>query len=354
MIKSKFAIIFIFCFLIYGAQNLAGHSAVNANKNANDQISEPTPTKIAVRRGGGGLNRGGDRAMSRPDGFDGRSSGFDAGSRNFNRNQTSDFSTFKNSQPRSTNSGMMYSNRQNAVDFNQNTVNQANRENINRTNIDRDNVNRTNIDRDNINRTNVDRDNINRNNNNTYNRTNVNIDANGHYNNYNYNHYRNGGYWNGFYHGYHYNYPVAGIALGTFIGTLPLTVATIAAASEGGGETNYYYNEGVYYQKSGNGYVVTQPTPGVAVASIPDGFMPITYNDRRYLYYLGTFYLQDTPTSKYVVEEPPIGIVVPYIPDGAEDTEVNGTEVMKISNTYYLPREDNNTTVFEVVDPRSL
>ncbi|MEW5822154.1 MAG: DUF6515 family protein [Cyanobacteriota bacterium] len=334
MIKNKMALTLMFCLLLCGGQNLKSYSVNNIFDNNPGKVLNVSTKLIALRRDGG---------FGRSSGGFGRSSG------GFSRNYTSDFSSFKQNYPRSSGAGIMYSD--------SNIRSDRSNYNINRDDINRDNINRDKINRDNINRDNFNNDNININN-----KNNVVINSNNNYihpvtpnyipghPDYNYYHYRNGSYWNGFYHGYYYNYPVAGVALGTFIGTLPLTVATIASSSG----NNYYYDEGVYYQKVDNGYVVTQPSPGIEVTTIPDGFIPISYNGIDYYYYLGTFYIMDNTTSKYIVESPPAGIVVPYTPDGAQNIDINGNKLVKANDTYYLPKLEDNTMVFEVVNPDKL
>lgn len=367
MIKRTFTQFFILCFLLFGVQNLNSSSAQANSDIIQDPLSPST--SILIARGGGrgaGVSRsvGGGRAsgLSRPTGGGSNrsSSSFNRGSASSNRNSTSDFSSFKKSQPASSNTGMMNAGsnyRSNASnqnlnrDFSANNVNSRdiqNRSNtVNTANIQ----NRSNT----VNTTDI------QNRSNTYNQNNVNVNANRAYvnndlphgqyvaghPNYNTYQYRNGSYYNGYYNGRAYNYPVAGIALGTAIGTLPATVATLATS----GGDNYYYNEGVYYQQSGSDYVVTQPTPGLQVPSIPEGYLPVSYNDVSYYYYLGTFYVQDKSSDKYLVTAPPAGIVVPYVPEGGKEIDMAGNKLLQVSNTYYLPKQDQNAIVYQVVNP---
>lgn len=160
-------------------------------------------------------------------------------------------------------------------------------------------------------------------------------------------HHHDGDYWRGFWHGYNYRYPY-GVALTTALVTIPLTAIAVSAASQP--EVNYYYNQGVYYSQTPNGYVVSEPPLGVVVQSLPDGMLPVTVDNNKYYYYFGSFYIKN-PQGSFEVVNAPCGATVPYIPDGFNELQIDGKTVLQAFNTYYLAGKDGDNTIFTVVDP---
>jgi hypothetical protein len=69
------------------------------------------------------------------------------------------------------------------------------------------------------------------------------------------------------------------------------------------GGTGYYYDDGVYYNYAGGGYVVVAPPMGVVVNTIPDDFQPVVINGVTYYADNGTYYVH-TPSGYKVVSSP--------------------------------------------------
>lgn len=206
------------------------------------------------------------------------------------------------------------------------------------------------------NQININNNNININNHNINNRNVIdpNRISNINYNRYPYNypgwnyyHHHDGNYWRGFWNGYNYRYPY-GVALTTALVTIPLTAIAVSAASQP--NVNYYYNEGVYYTQSSNGYNVAEPPTGMTVQSLPDGMLPVNVDGTEFYYYFGTFY-NKTPQGMFQVVDAPCGATVPYIPDGFNELQIDGKTVLQAFNTYYLSGQDNGNTIYTVVDP---
>ncbi|WP_051470190.1 DUF6515 family protein [Fischerella sp. PCC 9605] len=134
---------------------------------------------------------------------------------------------------------------------------------------------------------------------------------------------------------------------GYFAVTLPLTAITVASVANTFNQP-YYYDRGVYYTSSGNGYTVAPAPVGAKVSNLPEGFITIQGSSYTYYYYLGTFYLQDSATDNYIVVPPPVGAVVPYIPGGYKKVTIKGTEYYQYAGTYYRPTYANGQLVYQV------
>ncbi|MFQ4144015.1 DUF6515 family protein [Chlorogloeopsis sp. ULAP02] len=136
---------------------------------------------------------------------------------------------------------------------------------------------------------------------------------------------------------------------GYFAVTLPLTAIAVASVADSFNQP-YYYDRGVYYTSSGNGYTVAPAPVGAKVSNLPEGFITVQGSSYTYYYYLGTFYLRDSATGNYVVVPPPVGAVVPYIPGGYKTVTIKGTEYYQYANTYYRPTYVNGQLVYQVTN----
>jgi hypothetical protein len=155
----------------------------------------------------------------------------------------------------------------------------------------------------------------------------------------------------GFYAGHHgwghWWHPV-----GFFLTTLAVTAVVVSVANK-----DYYYDQGVYYQKSTKsggttGYVVVQAPVGAKVPTLPPGNSPVTVaGGQTFYYYSGVFYAQDTDKQHYVVVQAPAGAVVPALPDGAKTENVNGGLEYVYGGVHYDPVFVNGQTEYAVVSP---
>jgi hypothetical protein len=73
--------------------------------------------------------------------------------------------------------------------------------------------------------------------------------------------------------------------LGAVIPSIPDSSTTVY----GGGQTFEYCN-GVFYEKTSNGYEITDPPPGVIVTSLPKGAAIVAVNGVDYREFGGVWY----------------------------------------------------------------
>jgi hypothetical protein len=126
-------------------------------------------------------------------------------------------------------------------------------------------------------------------------------------------------------------------------------VISIDNAAEEAEEGQVYYDSGVYYTKSGDGYEVIQPPPGATIPSLPEGSETVVVNETtNNYYYAGTYYEKDD--SGYVVVPPTAGTIVPNLPEGGEEIKIGDVTYVKIGGIYYQPVEVNGKEMYEVVD----
>jgi len=136
----------------------------------------------------------------------------------------------------------------------------------------------------------------------------------------------------------------AGFYAGMPVVTLPPGYVTLYV---GGNPYDYY--DGVFYQPSQSGYVVTTPPIGAVVPALPPGAEPIVVGSTVYDYAGGGFYVQQP--QGFVVVPPPIGVTVSYLPPGAVPVTLNGVLYYQADGVYFLPVMQDGSTAFTVVQP---
>lgn len=128
--------------------------------------------------------------------------------------------------------------------------------------------------------------------------------------------------------------------VGFFVATIATTAVVVSVVNSQGqaqSSGNVYYDQGVYYEKTSDGYKAIPPPQGAQISSLPDGYTAVTANNVQYSYYQGDFYVEQD--GKYVVTQAPVGATVPYIPDSATETtsgsdtfyEYNGVQYQAVS-----------------------
>ncbi len=193
-------------------------------------------------------------------------------------------------------------------------------------------INRNNVNRSNFNN-NDNRININNSGNRTYINNNVNV----------YHGYHYSGYQPYYYHPYNpYHWGTYWHPVGFFTATLATTAIMISMSNQ-----NYYYNEGVYYVPSGNGYTVVTAPVGAVVTFIPSGYSTVFLSNTTYYYYGGTFYIMSG--NSYNVVSAPVGAVVNELPEGANFVEVGGVNLLNYNGVFYQPVSQNGEDAYEVV-----
>jgi hypothetical protein len=114
------------------------------------------------------------------------------------------------------------------------------------------------------------------------------------------------------------------------------------------GGFDYRYNNGIYYRRYNNSFIVTAPPIGIFINIMPFGYRQIYVQNRTYYYYNGSYY--DYRDDNYYVVSPPVGAVVESIPDGYETLTIDGETYYAVDGAQYKPVvQDNGEIWYEVV-----
>jgi hypothetical protein len=129
------------------------------------------------------------------------------------------------------------------------------------------------------------------------------------------------------YHSNYRHYP----GHGRYYFWLPAALTALAI-----GSLTYYYDDGIYYRRSGYGYVVVPPPPGAIVREIPPVYVPVVINGATYYTCDGIYYAY-TPQGYMVASAPPAQALVPQ--------QYAGTVVEKIMPTVAVQQSDKTVTI---------
>ena len=109
------------------------------------------------------------------------------------------------------------------------------------------------------------------------------------------------------------------------------------------GSHDYYYSAGRYYKYVNNVYVVSRPPVGAIIAkSILNGLLKLTdyvvkdaygKNQRYYTDDDGVYYVKSG--NNYIVVDPPIGAILYELPYGFEEVTINGTKYYQVDDNFY-------------------
>ncbi len=113
----------------------------------------------------------------------------------------------------------------------------------------------------------------------------------------------------------------------------------------------YWYDQGVFYLKEGNGYTVVAAPVGAIVKTIPSGYETVVLDEAtgvKNYYWGGTFY--EKVSKGYKVVPPTSGAVVEHLAEGGEEVKLGEVTYVKLGETYYQPIEENGKKMYEVVD----
>ena len=111
----------------------------------------------------------------------------------------------------------------------------------------------------------------------------------------------------------------------------------------------YFYDDGIYYQQTGDSYDEVYPPIGAEVPDPPDGAVAIEAGNQTYYYAGGAFYVQQG--DGYVIAPTPIGVTVPELPPGAVQVSVNGTVAYQFNGIYYQPEFIDGVTQYVTFMP---
>jgi len=132
-----------------------------------------------------------------------------------------------------------------------------------------------------------------------------------------------------------YHHPYRGIVV-------PFLPDLIAKLIIYGGQ-EYYYDDGYFYRKSPDGFIIIDPPVGAVVRQLPRGYKIIVTSGRSYFYYNDTYYLRTrggylvTDNPVYQIVEPPVETfkvaAEPVLEPAAEAGIVTGIYSVNIPNT---------------------
>ena len=140
--------------------------------------------------------------------------------------------------------------------------------------------------------------------------------------------------------------------IGFLITALAVTAVVVAIANSGDNTETVYYDQGTYYQKSGDGYKVVTAPVGAITEKLPEDYSTIQIGDNLYYYYGGDYY-KDYEDGKYIVVTPPKGASVSYLPDGYETKEIDGVTYYVYNGVWYQAKTQSDNVVYVVDDSQS-
>ncbi len=162
--------------------------------------------------------------------------------------------------------------------------------------------------------------------------------------------YAYGGFHYNCYHPYHYHpyrpyyWGPTWHPWGFFVTTVAVTAIIVSVNNQ-----NYYYDQGVYYAPSDNGYTVVQAPVGATVSELPPKTETVIVNETTNNYYYGgTFYEKDG--DAYTVVPPTAGTIVEKLPEGGEEVRIGDVTYVKVGEVYYQPIVQDGENMYEVVD----
>ena len=143
------------------------------------------------------------------------------------------------------------------------------------------------------------------------------------------------------YHAYRpYGFGVGFRPFGAFVATVAATAVIVSVAN-----TQYRYNQGVWYAPASGGYTVVAAPVGGVVTTLPP--QATVVNNNNY-YYGGSYY--EKSGSDYKVVAPQAGTVVEQLPEGGEEVTIGEQKYVKFGETYYQPIEQDGKQKYEVVE----
>lgn len=111
----------------------------------------------------------------------------------------------------------------------------------------------------------------------------------------------------------------------------------------------YFYDDGIFYQQTGDDYQEVYAPVGADVQDLPDGAIEIDAGNIAYYYAGGAFYVQQG--DGYVVAPTPIGVTVPELPPGAIEVSYNGGMAYQFNGIYYQPQFVDGVTQYVTFAP---
>jgi hypothetical protein len=114
-------------------------------------------------------------------------------------------------------------------------------------------------------------------------------------------------------------------------------------------EQDYYYDQGVFYIKSGDGYTVIQAPIGASVQTLPKETQKVEVSETTNNYYYGGAFYEKSGDG-YTVVPATAGTIVPDLPEGGEETKIGDVTYVVFGDTYYQPIEVDGKNMYEIVE----
>jgi hypothetical protein len=111
----------------------------------------------------------------------------------------------------------------------------------------------------------------------------------------------------------------------------------------------FFYDDGIYYQQSDDGYQEVYPPVGADVSQLPDGAIEIDAGNLAYYYAGGAFYVQQD--DGFVIAPAPMGVTVPELPPGAVLVSVDDGVAYQFNGIYYQPVFVDGVTQYMTFQP---
>lgn len=137
--------------------------------------------------------------------------------------------------------------------------------------------------------------------------------------------------------------------VGFGVAAIAATAIIVSSNNSTSDDGKVYYDKGVYYKKTKNGYEVIPPPPGAKIPNIPDGYTVVKKGNVNYYYVAGTFYALGEDGG-YQVTKAPVGVKVPYLPkEGIKEVEYKGSTYYELNGIYYLPIRSGTEVMYKVM-----
>ena len=115
------------------------------------------------------------------------------------------------------------------------------------------------------------------------------------------------------------------------------------------GNAPFFYDDGIFFQQTGDDYQEVYPPVGAVIPELPDGAIEIVAGNLVYYYAGGAIYVQQN--GGFVIAPPPMGVIVPELPPGAVSISVNSTPAYQFNGIYYQPVFVNGVTQYMTFMP---
>ncbi len=111
----------------------------------------------------------------------------------------------------------------------------------------------------------------------------------------------------------------------------------------------YFYDDGIYYQQTGDYYQEVYPPLGANIVQLPDGAVEVFSGNIPYYYAAGAFYMQQN--GGFIITSPPMGVTVTELPPGALQVSIGAGMAYQFNGIHYRPVFANGVTQYMTFMP---